>query len=175
MKAKGARCNRHLRRRPPEALGKRSLHSRIFTFVLNSHMAKGTHSGMDMGGTHHGGSMHDMGDTRTVWTINGDSYPRTPTVSLKTGQVYRLRFQNEDQMQLEDNMTHPIHIHGAHFEVLSLNGSAPPREMFKDTLEVAPNEYADIAVRFSNPGQWMLHCHIIDHEDNGMMMMLDVR
>ncbi len=160
-----------------------------FKFVLNSRMAKGASGGMNMGGTHHAGSMddmggmsesdmggtHDMKGSRVVWSINGDSYPHTRPVVLQTGRVYRLRFKNEDMMQMEDNMTHPIHIHGAHFEVVSLNGAAPSREMFKDTLEVAPNEYADIAVRFSNPGQWMLHCHIIDHEDNGMMMMLDFR
>ena len=44
--------------------------------------------------------------------------------------------------------------------------------MWLDTVEVYPGEYVDIAVKSDFPGTWMMHCHVIDHEDNGMLTML---
>jgi len=136
-----------------------------FEFELNS---TGMMEGMSMGG------MKMDGSDETKWTINGKSFPDTDPVSLKVGEVYKLRFKNNDMMQMMDGMTHPIHIHGTHFQVVSINGKAPSQELFKDTVEVNMGEYVDIALKYKYPGEWMLHCHIIDHEDSGMMMLLNV-
>jgi FtsP/CotA-like multicopper oxidase with cupredoxin domain len=72
-------------------------------------------------------------------------------------------------------MDHPIHVHGTYFQVVSLNGQDPPRETWKDTISVPAGQFVDIAFVMKNPGQWMLHCHIIDHEDGGMVTMVEAR
>jgi FtsP/CotA-like multicopper oxidase with cupredoxin domain len=70
-------------------------------------------------------------------------------------------------------VAHPFHVHGVRFRVLSENG-APPRPEntgWKDTFLV-PNE-AEIIARFDQPARhetpYMFHCHILEHEDAGMM------
>jgi FtsP/CotA-like multicopper oxidase with cupredoxin domain len=70
-------------------------------------------------------------------------------------------------------MAHPFHIHGVHFEVLSRNGSSPSvrDQGLRDTIVV--REPAELLVRFTQPATeaapFMYHCHILEHEDNGMM------
>jgi len=73
-------------------------------------------------------------------------------------------------------MAHPFHLHGNSFWVVSVNGSAPSANMKgrKDVITVPPmNGSVKIVVRyedFSDPYMpYMYHCHILSHEDNGMM------
>mgnify|MGYP000252492994 CR=1 FL=1 len=72
-------------------------------------------------------------------------------------------------------MVHPFHVHGTQFLVLSRNGHAPyPNEHgFKDTVGVNPGETVRLLVRFDLPGVYMYHCHIIEHEDGGMMAQIE--
>ncbi|GMB01545.1 multicopper oxidase family protein [Pelosinus sp. IPA-1] len=102
------------------------------------------------------------------WTINGKSYPDTEPLQVKLDQVVKIRLWNKDVTTAE-KMDHPIHIHGTAFQIVSLNGRKPDRETWKDTVNVPAGEYVDIAFTMTNPGTWMLHCHILDHEDGGMM------
>lgn len=66
---------------------------------------------------------------------------------------------------------HPFHVHGTQFQVVSRDGKAPPPEErgFKDTVYVDVGEEVAIKVRFTHPGVFMYHCHILEHEDGGMM------
>ena len=105
------------------------------------------------------------------WTINGKSFPDTDPLPVTIGQVVKVRFFNKDTMGMH-RMDHPMYIHGAYFQVVSLNGQRPPREMWKDTVNVPSGQYVDVAFVMTNPGEWMLHCHILDHEDNGLMTMI---
>jgi bilirubin oxidase len=73
-------------------------------------------------------------------------------------------------------MDHPFHLHGFQFQVLSRNGVAEPFRSWKDMVNVPKHETARIIVRYANyPGKWMFHCHILDHEDHGMMGILEVK
>ncbi|WP_420794179.1 multicopper oxidase family protein [Paenibacillus qinlingensis] len=73
-------------------------------------------------------------------------------------------------------MNHPFHIHGTQFQVISIDGVAPPENLsgLKDTISLKPGQKANIAVRFSEKGIYMFHCHILEHEDNGMMGQIKV-
>lgn len=73
-------------------------------------------------------------------------------------------------------MIHPYHTHGGSFKVISRNGEAPyPNEMgYKDTIGVNPGETVRVKMRFNYPGVFMYHCHIIEHEDGGMMAQMQV-
>lgn len=73
-------------------------------------------------------------------------------------------------------MDHPFHLHGFQFQVLDRNGEAASQRQWKDTVNVPGRETARFIVRYDDyPGKWMYHCHILDHEDQGMMGVLEVR
>ncbi len=66
-------------------------------------------------------------------------------------------------------MQHPIHIHGQKFLVLSTNGVQNTNLVFKDTVLVQNGDTVEILVDMENPGDWMIHCHIPEHLEGGMM------
>lgn len=73
-------------------------------------------------------------------------------------------------------MDHPFHLHGFQFQVLDRNGEPEPYLSWKDTVNVPGRESVRFIVRYADhPGKWMFHCHILDHEDQGMMGVLEVR
>jgi FtsP/CotA-like multicopper oxidase with cupredoxin domain len=73
-------------------------------------------------------------------------------------------------------MDHPFHLHGFHFQVLDRDGVPEPFLGWKDTVNVPKHSSIRLAVHFDDyPGKWMFHCHILDHEDDGMMGVLEVR
>ncbi|WP_034529827.1 multicopper oxidase family protein [Secundilactobacillus oryzae] len=78
--------------------------------------------------------------------------------------------------EMHGGMVHPYHMHGTQFLVVSRNGHEPyPNERgFKDTVGVNPGETVRLKVWFDYAGVFMYHCHIIEHEDGGMMAQLEV-
>jgi blue copper oxidase len=72
---------------------------------------------------------------------------------------------------------HPFHIHGTQFQVLSRNGYEPAENErgWKDTVYVRAGETVRIIVQFKYKGVFMFHCHILEHEEAGMMGQLEVR
>ena len=73
-------------------------------------------------------------------------------------------------------MDHPFHLHGFQFQVIDRNGVPEPYRSWKDMVNVPKHQRARFIVRFANyPGKWMFHCHILDHEDHGMMGILEVK
>jgi len=73
-------------------------------------------------------------------------------------------------------MDHPFHLHGFQFQVLDRDGVPEPFPSWKDTVNVPKHQTVRFIVRYDNfPGMWMFHCHILDHEDHGMMGILEVR
>ena len=73
-------------------------------------------------------------------------------------------------------MDHPFHLHGFQFQVLDRDGVKEPYLAWKDMLNIPRHSTARIIVRYDDyPGKWMFHCHILDHEDHGMMGVLEVK
>ncbi len=72
---------------------------------------------------------------------------------------------------------HPFHIHGTQFQVLSRDGNQPylNEQGWKDTVYVRANETVRIIVKFEKKGLFMYHCHILEHEEAGMMGQLEVK
>lgn len=92
--------------------------------------------------------------------------------SIKAGDVKKIRLLND--INSVHPMQHPIHLHGQRFLVLEQDGIRSDNLAWKDTVLVPKGSYADILVDFSNPGLWMMHCHIAEHLQSGMMAMFDV-
>ncbi len=75
------------------------------------------------------------------------------------------------------NVAHPFHYHGVQFQVLSRDERAPPlnERGWKDTILVNPNETVEVIASFDYKGLYMYHCHILEHEDAGMMGQFEVK
>lgn len=102
-----------------------------------------------------------------VYTVNGEAFPDIPTLSVREGELVRMRFVNRSFAD------HPMHLHGHHALVLARNGEpATGSPMWLDTVNVAPGETWDVAFKADNPGLWMDHCHNLDHAAVGMVMHL---
>ena len=107
------------------------------------------------------------------FTINGFAFPNGPMVSIQAGQVEEWLLTNTS------GVDHPFHIHQTDFAVISVNGiavstsgDAPyPYISLRDTVSIPAG--GNVVIRFrvtSIPGKYVFHCHILPHEDKGMMM-----
>ena len=91
---------------------------------------------------------------------------------VKRGTVSRIRLVN-DRHTLHA-MQHPMHLHGQRFLVLAQNDVPTANLVWKDTALVPAGGTLDLLVEFSNPGDWMIHCHIAEHLEAGMHAMVVV-
>jgi suppressor of ftsI len=72
---------------------------------------------------------------------------------------------------------HVFHIHQVGFQVLSVNGKPVPFDGLQDTVNVPIHGEVKIRLAFTDPvivGRFMFHCHILEHEDKGMMAQIEV-
>jgi FtsP/CotA-like multicopper oxidase with cupredoxin domain len=115
-----------------------------------------------------------MGGGMSGFLINGRSFDmgRVDLVATQ-GQVELWDIVNRTAMD------HPIHIHGTQFQLVSREAGGvmtpAPYLAWLDTVNVPGRQSATIKVRQTMPGKRMFHCHILEHEDAGMMAVLDVR
>ena len=98
-------------------------------------------------------------------------------MDMKRVDVYS-RLGSTEIWKIENvvTMDHPFHLHGFRFQVLDRDGVPEPYVSWKDSVNVPKHTAVRIVVKFDDfPGKWMFHCHILDHEDMGMMGILQVR
>lgn len=103
-----------------------------------------------------------------AWTMNYNAQHEhalmhEPLLYLKKGEHVILHMINET------DFVHPMHLHGHFFRVLAVNSVATPHREWRDTVIMGPRQSIDVAFVADNPGQWMYHCHILDHAAGGMM------
>jgi FtsP/CotA-like multicopper oxidase with cupredoxin domain len=92
--------------------------------------------------------------------------------SFTVGDVIRLRLINRPSNL--HPMHHPIHLHGQRFLVLERDGVRNTNFVWKDTAVIPLGSTVDLLVEMSNPGDWMLHCHVSEHLETGMKMVFRV-
>ena len=92
--------------------------------------------------------------------------------NFAVGDVVKIRVVND--RGAFHAMQHPLHIHGQRFLVLSQNGVPNPNLAWKDTVLLPAASTTDILLELSNPGRWMIHCHIAEHLEAGMKMTMNV-
>lgn len=105
------------------------------------------------------GVMQMEGMFPNFFTINGKSFPDTPTIRLKAGRLVRFRLINAGQF------AHPIHLHGTSFRIVARDGHPTTERGLRDTVTLESGERADIEFRLPK-GTWILHCHIGHHLTN---------
>jgi FtsP/CotA-like multicopper oxidase with cupredoxin domain len=119
------------------------------------------------------GGMGGMGRRGTVWSINGHSateedHAHEPFLSLKLERTAVITLRNETAWW------HPIHLHGHSFRIIGWNGQPTRLRPWADTALLAPRERAELAFVADNPGDWMFHCHVLEHQASGMMGVVRV-
>jgi FtsP/CotA-like multicopper oxidase with cupredoxin domain len=110
--------------------------------------------------------------------VNRDAEPNR-TISLKAlmheGHHQRAAPVRVGELQIwdlvnETGQDHPFHLHGFFFQIVDENGQPPPVLSWKDTVNVPRKGQTRIAWRPDDrPGEWMYHCHILEHHAMGMM------
>lgn len=106
-----------------------------------------------------------------AWAMNGiamTEHVHEPLFTFRIGRSYMLELVNETVWP------HPMHLHGHVFRVLSRNGAAESHRPWQDTVLVPGRERAEIAFVADNPGDWMFHCHVLEHQVAGMMGIIRV-
>jgi bilirubin oxidase len=126
-------------------------------------------SGMGMGGMGMGG----MGGGMMSFLIDGKSFdPARIDLTSRVNEVEQWTIENRSSMD------HPFHLHGTQFQVMSRTrsgvGLAEPFLAWRDTVNVAAFETVVLKVVQHQLGKRMYHCHILEHESQGMMGVLDV-
>ena len=96
-----------------------------------------------------------------AWSIEGGD-----ALTVKSGEHVEIAMRNMSMM------THPMHLHGHHFQVVGINGRAI-RGAVRDTVAVPPMASVTIAFDATNPGRWAFHCHHLYHMATGMMSFVN--
>lgn len=103
-----------------------------------------------------------------VWAFNGVAgMPDEPFVEIARGETLRIALVNET------GWPHGMHLHGHHF-LERPNGGWSASAPLRDTTLVAPQATTEIAFVADNPGDWLLHCHMLEHAHSGMMTWIRV-
>ncbi|MEB7706746.1 multicopper oxidase CueO [Citrobacter braakii] len=154
-------------------------HGKMMGHMNNDNMGHGNmkHGNMnhgEMGNMQHGdmGNMkHGTFDFHNANRINGQAFDMNkPMFAAAKGQYERWVISGQGDMML-----HPFHIHGTQFRILSENGKAPAahRAGWKDTVRVEGG-VSEVLVKFDHDAPkehaYMAHCHLLEHEDTGMML-----
>ena len=115
---------------------------------------------------------------RRVWAFNGvaggppgadDGYGLSePAFSVERGRTVHLTIHNDT------GFPHGIHLHGHHFTILSINGEPHPTRDVRDTVLTNRADVVEIAFVADNPGKWLLHCHMLEHQAAGMLSWFEV-
>lgn len=108
------------------------------------------------------------------WTIDdkafaGHAHHQDLALVLPRGKWSRLRFVNASPR------IHPFHLHGMFFKLLARDSVPVDEPFFRDTVLIHGRESVDIGLVPLDAGDWMMHCHILEHAEAGMMTMIGVR
>ncbi|WIE09218.1 MULTISPECIES: multicopper oxidase CueO [Providencia] len=158
-----------------QAMGNMGGHGVMMGNMNHGNMNAGNmnHGNMNgkMGSGGHCGTGSDGLDIHNANTINGQVFSMThPAFNAPMNQQEIWVVSGRGDMML-----HPFHVHGTRFRILKENGQAvaPHRQGWKDIVKVE-GQVSEILVEFKHPATqqhpYMAHCHLLEHEDTGMML-----
>ena len=106
-------------------------------------------------------SGRELAQLGRFWALNGDAErPSAPFLDAPLNSLHRIDFVNETAFP------HAMHLHGHHFRLVMQDGSLGP---WRDTVLVERGQTRQIVLMADNPGDWLLHCHMLGHAASGMM------
>ena len=115
--------------------------------------------------------IRDLAQRGKVWAMNGvvaHSPVMEPLFEFREGSTQVLAIRNKTAFP------HPMHLHGHSFRLLSRNGQPVLGNPWLDTVLLAAEEEVEIAFVADNPGDWLFHCHVLEHMQAGMSAVVRV-
>jgi FtsP/CotA-like multicopper oxidase with cupredoxin domain len=113
-----------------------------------------------------GGAMGGAHGGDNIWSLNNVSdMPAQPWEKFDKNETVKIKLANQTAFP------HAMHLHGHHFYELNEDGIIGD---FRDTTLVGARASQDILCCFDNPGNWMLHCHMLSHSMGGMKTWVTV-
>jgi len=104
-----------------------------------------------------------------VWSFNGVAgMPKDPLFKAARGRTGKLKMVNRTAWP------HAMHLHGHHFKQIARQPDGPSEPHWRDTILINPDEEFIMAFVADNPGKWMLHCHMLEHQEGGMTTWFEV-
>jgi FtsP/CotA-like multicopper oxidase with cupredoxin domain len=111
-----------------------------------------------------------------VWRIHDEALGAdNEGIHWVFGRGDRVKIRIVNDPDSDHPMHHPVHFHGQRFYELEWDGGPAQTIMWKDTVLVPTGKTVDILLECGNPGSWMVHCHIAEHLEGGMMFTFEVR
>ncbi|WP_422759295.1 multicopper oxidase family protein [Paenarthrobacter sp. C1] len=112
-----------------------------------------------------------MGGGMMRFTINGREFDETRTdTTVAAGDVEEWTLTNTSPMD------HPFHLHVWPMQIIEENGQGTDTAIWQDVVNVPANGHVKVRIAFKDfSGRSVYHCHILDHEDLGMMGVIEVR
>lgn len=113
--------------------------------------------------------MRELVQNGMAWAFNGVAgMTEVPFFTAKEGETVVMDLVNKSAWP------HAMHLHGHHMKLLEVDGKPALHQDWHDTLMLAANSKARVAFIADNPGKWMLHCHMLEHQAAGMMTWISV-
>lgn len=115
--------------------------------------------------------MRQLARQGKVWALNGvvaADMQIEPWLRAKRGSTHVIQIANRTAF------AHPMHLHGHPVQILSRDGRPSKVPSWRDTVLIAPREEVELAFVADNPGTWLMHCHIPEHMDAGMLGIVQV-
>jgi len=105
---------------------------------------------------------------QVTWILEDATGKRNEQIHWRfsQGEIVKIRVFNDPRSV--HPMQHPIHIHGQRFLVIARDGIPQDNLAWKDTAVIPVGSTMDLLVEMTNPGDWMIHCHIAEHLSAGM-------
>ena len=155
---------------PPNPISEPDLASAEHHRLVFEGGAMGGMTGAMMGDRRMG--IRELAGKGRLWAINGrvpdEIYNEPPLLRAVRGGSQVIELINRTAFE------HPIHLHGHSFRIIKRNGQDEPYQPFRDTVLLGVDETIEIAFVADNPGQWMFHCHVLEHQGSGMMGVVEV-
>ncbi|OJW53986.1 MAG: copper oxidase [Alphaproteobacteria bacterium 41-28] len=104
-----------------------------------------------------------------IWMINNQEWPNVTPLEITPNKRVEIVFHNETEM------AHPMHFHGHTFEVTEIDGKSLKDGPMRDTVLVLPHSTVKIKFDAIHPGNWFLHCHLVYHQEAGMMTYVNYK
>jgi FtsP/CotA-like multicopper oxidase with cupredoxin domain len=100
------------------------------------------------------------------WSINNQAWPHIKPLRVIKNNRIEMVFVNHT------SMAHPMHLHGHVFAVTEIDGKPLKNGAMRDTVLVLPHSTVKVQFDSDNPGNWMMHCHMLYHQESGMMTLV---
>lgn len=115
--------------------------------------------------------LRDIAQQGYVWAINdtvANKLDMPPLIDVKAGTTVKLAIDNKSAFP------HPMHLHGHHMKLLSVDGKPAQTTRWVDSPLLMPDQRMEFAFVANNPGKWLFHCHVLEHHAGGLGALVNV-